>query len=462
MAGIMIVTVIAVIAAGYVQGHEGGDLDSGYSSAPGDDDCTSCHSDIDPNDGGSLDVMLSVTEYVPGENVDIDVTVSGGGHEKFGFEMVVINGNGDSVGNFSVDVGDTTLVTASDGYDYIMSNSEDDGDESLSWDFAWAPSDHHGDVTFYIASMSCDWIVATEECQVGGEEAWDLSRTLVQQNRAPTLTGGQVSPGESNWPVSASDAVGFQVTYTDLDGDAPSGNEVILHIDGETPAYVMSSSSSNDGDYTNGENYELSFAQAGDLGLGMHSFYFTSSDGDDDVTSDTYDGPRVNDEPVMSSIAATPSTVQLPINPATVTVTYTDANGQAPSSITLCVGDDDLSDGCSGTEVDMTASAGGDGDYTNGEQYEHSQVFAGGKTVFAASSNDSMDASNVETGSVWVRTDVPWLTDASVSPPSAGENDDFDFSVRYHEYNGTAPSTITVTVGSNTFTLSKVDTSEDP
>ncbi|HIG63868.1 MAG TPA: PKD domain-containing protein [Marine Group III euryarchaeote] len=458
LAGILIVTVIAVIAAGYVQGHQDGDLDAGYSSAPGDNDCTSCHSDTGPNDGGSLDVTLSVTEYVPGENVDIDVAVSGGGHDKFGFEMVVINGNGDSVGNFSIEVGDITLVTASDGYDYIMSNSEDDGDESLSWEFAWAPSDHHGDVTFYIASMSCIWLNATQECQVGDEEAWDLSRTLVQQNRAPTLTGGQVSPGESNWPISASDAVGFQVTYTDLDDDAPS--EVLLYVDGT--GYVMSSSSSNDGDYTNGENYEFAFSQAGDIGLGMHTYHFTSSDGEAGVTSDTYDGPRVNDEPVLSSIAATPSTVQLPINPATVTVTYTDANGQAPSSITLCVGDDDLSDGCSGTEVDMTASAGGDGDYTNGEQYEHSQVFAGGKTVFAASANDSMDASNVETGSVWVRTDVPWLSDASVSPTSGGEDDDFSFSVRYHEYNGTNASTITVTVGSNSFSLSRTNDSESP
>ncbi|MEO2237032.1 MAG: hypothetical protein ABGW95_02150, partial [Candidatus Poseidoniia archaeon] len=86
MAGILIVTVIAVIAAGYVQGHQEGDLDAGYSSAPGDNDCTSCHSDTGPNDGGSLDVTLSVTEYVPGENVDIDVAVSGGGHDKFGFE----------------------------------------------------------------------------------------------------------------------------------------------------------------------------------------------------------------------------------------------------------------------------------------------------------------------------------------------------------------------------------------
>ncbi|MAH17974.1 MAG: hypothetical protein CL960_05750, partial [Euryarchaeota archaeon] len=220
MAGIMIVTVIVIIAAGYVQGHQGGDLDPGYSSAPGDGDCTSsaCHTDANPNDGeSSLDVTLSVEEYVPGEDVDIDVVVSGSGHDKFGFEMVVINGNGDSVGNFSIEVGDTTLVTASDGYDYIMSNSEDDGNESLSWEFAWAPSEHHGDVTFYIASMSCIWLVGpTEECQVGDEEAWDLSLPLVQQNRAPTLTGGQVSPGESNWPISASDSVGFQVTYTDL------------------------------------------------------------------------------------------------------------------------------------------------------------------------------------------------------------------------------------------------------
>ena len=459
LAGILIVTVIAVIAAGYAQGHQGGDIDPGYSSAPGDNDCTSCHTDANPNDGeSSLDVTLSVAEYVPGEDVDIDVTVSGSGHDKFGFEMVVINGNGDSVGNFSIEVGDITLVTASDGYDYIMSNSEDDGDESLSWEFVWAPSDYHGDVTFYIASMSCIWLDGTEECQVGDEEAWDLSRPLVQQNRAPTLTDGQVSPGEANWPISASDTVGFQVTYTDLDGDAPS--EVLLFVD--DTGYPMTSSSSNDGDYTNGENYEYAFTLAGDIGLGMHTYYFTSSDGEDDATSDTYDGPRVNDEPVLSSITATPSTVPLPVDPATVTVTYTDANDQAPSAITLCVGDDDLSDGCDGTAVPMFASDPNDGDYTDGKQYEHSQVFAAGKTVFAASSNDSMDDSNAVAGSVWVRTDIPWLTDAAVSPASGGENDNFNFSVRYHEYNGTNASTISVTVGSNFFSLSRTNASESP
>ncbi len=450
------VTVVAVIMAGYVEGSLFGIIETGYSGAPGDDDCTSCHGDTDPNSGGSQDIMFSVAEYIPGEDVDINVNVSGGGHGKFGFEMVVIDGNGDSVGNFSITVGDTNLSTASDTYDYIMSNANDDGVGYMVWDFAWSPSDYHGDVTFYVASMSCIW--DEDECQVGDEEAWDQSYALVQQNRAPTLTGGQVSPGAASWPVSASDTVVFQVTYTDEDDDAPS--EVLLFVDGI--GYSMSSSSSNDGDYTNGENYEYTFDQAGDLGLGMHTYYFTSSDGEDGVTTTTSNGPRVNDEPVLSAIAATPSTVQLPINSATITVIYTDDNNQAPGSITLCVGDDNLSDGCGGTEVAMSASAGGDGDYTNGEQYEYTQVFPGGKTVFAASASDGMDDSNTVAGSVWVRTDIPWLTDAAVSPTSGGEGDDFSFSVRYHEYNGTNASTISVTVGSNSFSLSRTNDSESP
>ena len=450
------VTVVAVIMAGYVEGHQFGIIQTGFSGAAGDDDCTSCHGDTGPNSGGSQDVTFSVAEYVPGEDVDIEVVVSASGHDKFGFEMVVINGNGDSVGNFSIEVGDTTLVTASDGYDYVLSNSEDDGDEFLSWEFAWAPSDYHGDVTFYIASISCIW--DEDECQVGDEEAWDQSYDLTQHNRAPTLTGGQVSPGEANWPISVSDSVGFQVTYTDLDDDAPS--EVLLYVDGT--GYVMSSSSSNDGDYTNGENYDFVFNQAGDLGLGMHTYYFYASDGEASNTTATANGPRVNDEPVLSAIAASPSTVPLPVDSATITVIYTDDNDQAPNSITLCIGDDDLSDGCDGTAVPMFASDPNDGDYTDGKQYEYSQVFPVGKTVFAASANDSMDASNVVTGSVWVRTDVPWLTNASVFPTSAGEDDDFSFSVRYHEYNGTNASTITVTVGSNSFSLSRTNDSESP
>ena len=453
------VTVVAVIMAGYVEGHQFGIIETGYSGAAGDDDCTSCHGDADPNSGGMQDVTFSVAEYMPGEDVDISVNVSGGGHEKFGFEMVVIDSTGDSVGNFSITVGDTNLSTGSDTYDYIMSNSNDDGSDSLSWEFAWSPSDYHGDVTFYVASLSCIW--DGNECQAGDEDAWDQSYALVQQNRAPTLTGGQVSPGESDWPVSASDEVVFQVTYTDEDDDAPS--EVVLYVDGT--GYGMSSSSSNNGDYTDGENYEYIFDQAEDLPsphLGMHSYSFYASDGVDTASTNVSDGPRVNDEPVLSAIAASPSTVPLPVDSATITVIYTDDNDQAPNSITLCIGDDDLSDGCGGTEVAMSASAGGDGDYTNGEQYEYTQVFPGGKTVFAASASDGMDDSNVVTGSVWVRTDIPWLTDAAVSPSSGGEDDDFSFSVRYHEYNGTNASTITVTVGSNSFSLSRTNDSESP
>jgi hypothetical protein len=121
LAGILMVTVVAVIVAGYVEGDPFGLIQTGSSGAPGDDDCaTSCHGDTTPNSGGMQDVTFSVAEYIPGEDVDISVNVSGGGHEKFGFEMVVIDSNGDSVGNFSIAVGDTTLVTASDGYDYIL------------------------------------------------------------------------------------------------------------------------------------------------------------------------------------------------------------------------------------------------------------------------------------------------------------------------------------------------------
>lgn len=54
------VTVVAVIMAGYVEGHENGLIETGFSGAPGDDDCTSCHGDTDPNSGGMQDVTFSV------------------------------------------------------------------------------------------------------------------------------------------------------------------------------------------------------------------------------------------------------------------------------------------------------------------------------------------------------------------------------------------------------------------
>ncbi len=462
LAGILMVTVVAVIMAGYVEGHNLGDVQPGYSGAGGDDgDCASCHTDDTSNSGGSQSVVFDVAEYIPGEAVEVNVTVVGDGHEFFGFAMVVVDEEDDSVGNFEIALGNTGVIandTNDYGYDYVLSTSDShESQGSQTWTFDWNATGFHGDVTFYISSMSCDDEAGGCNTDGGYIDVWTKTWELTQHNRAPTLTDGQTSPGVSSWPISFSEAVSYSVNYTDLDNDPPSATYVF--IDGA--GHAMTSSSSNDGDYTNGEIYE--YATTGSaLGVGMHTYYFTSSDGKDGVTTNTSNGPRVNDEPVLSAIAATPSTVQLPVDPATITVTYTDANDQAPGSITLCVGDDNLSDGCGGTEVAMSASAGGDGDYTNGEQYEYTQVFPGGKTVFAANASDGMDDSNAVAGSVRVRTDIPWLTDTAVSPSSGGEDANFSFSVRYHEYNGTNASTITVTVGSNSFSLSRTNDLESP
>lgn len=125
---------------------------AGYCNAPASpgSTCFTCH-----NDGpapvtvpGLITSNIPVNGYSPGNTYTITATVTGIGHQRFGFEISPQDLNGNLVGSMS-DLGSETTFQQSGIYITHSSNSLLNNDFK-SWQFEWtAPAAGSGNVTFY-------------------------------------------------------------------------------------------------------------------------------------------------------------------------------------------------------------------------------------------------------------------------------------------------------------------------
>jgi hypothetical protein len=85
------------------------------------------------------------------------------------------------------------------------------------------------------------------------------------------------------------------VNYTDAENDMPGS--ITVTIDGGTSVNITAKAG-QDGDFTNGEIYQITINGAS-LGGGTHTFHFTASDGIDNATGDigSHSGPTVTMPP---------------------------------------------------------------------------------------------------------------------------------------------------------------------
>jgi len=178
---------------------------------------------------------------------------------------------------------------------------------------------------------------------------------------------------------------------TEADDDAPSAINVV--IDGTSQ--TMTVKAGEDGDYTNGEIYEYATTGAV-LGGDSHTYQFNASDGVDYATGDTgiHSGPTVtsvNNPPALSAGAVNPTSGNATTT-FTYSVTYTDADNDAPSSINVII---------DGPPHAMTVKPGQDGDYTNGEIYEYATtgaVLGGGTHTFQFTASDGTNSATGDIG----------------------------------------------------------------
>ncbi len=260
-------------------------------------------------------------------------------------------------------------------------------------------------------------------------------------NTDPTLSAGTVSPTSGTVDTTFV----YSVTYSDADDDAPTFVEVV--VDGN--AYTMTETDFSDTDYTDGKEYEYSTT----LGVGSHTYSFGASDGLSSVETAESSGPSVTGENTAPTLT-TPS-----VDPSTgdedtlfrYSVTYTDADNNAPTSIQVDI---------DGTAYSMGETDSADTDYTDGKEYEYETRLSTGSHTYrflASDGTDEVETSEYSGPTVSGPNNAPTLTGGTVSPSSGSSTTLFTYTVIYTDMDDDAPAYVYVTIGGVSNVMSESD-----
>ncbi len=141
--------------------HAAGAL-AGKTGAPGDANCTQCHSG-QTQDGTAqhtftvLEGLNPITNYVPGNTYNVSLQLAT--HDvKEGFEAIVLDTQNDAMaGSFTGNNGVGTQIVSAGGKDYATHTSGSNSSSNQFWIWEWtAPATNVGPVKFYVASAKAN------------------------------------------------------------------------------------------------------------------------------------------------------------------------------------------------------------------------------------------------------------------------------------------------------------------
>ncbi|MEO9534375.1 MAG: choice-of-anchor V domain-containing protein [Crocinitomicaceae bacterium] len=114
------------------------------TGAPGEGNCTDCHSGSTQSAAGTVNFTFSGTglQYVPGQTYTMDVVGNG---VKNGFQLTVLDASDNAAGTFTA--GTNSATTTAGGREYIYHTASSG---ISSWSFDWnAPATDMGNLTVY-------------------------------------------------------------------------------------------------------------------------------------------------------------------------------------------------------------------------------------------------------------------------------------------------------------------------
>ncbi len=136
------------------------------TGAPGEGNCTQCHSGSLNSGNGSFQISATPSTYTPGQVYTVTVTLSDPGQSRWGFELTALDGTdafSQASGAFTITDGANTQL----GYDaglnreYVKQTSSGTyngtSNGPVSWQVQWtAPNDATPPVTFYAAGNAAN------------------------------------------------------------------------------------------------------------------------------------------------------------------------------------------------------------------------------------------------------------------------------------------------------------------
>lgn len=183
---------VASITANYIaQSYSSGAPTAGYTNAPGDGNCTSCHSGAGLQTSGvthgkiSLGFNTGTLEYIPDSTYTVSLSVSHGSFNKFGFQTTVLDKNNKAIGTLTAGSGNQKLTANSREYLTHTSAGNSGSSGAKTWDFTWkAPSTNVGDVTFYMCVNTANGSGS------GGDSIFAKKFTITPSSKLPATNFG--------------------------------------------------------------------------------------------------------------------------------------------------------------------------------------------------------------------------------------------------------------------------------
>ncbi|MCS6884423.1 MAG: choice-of-anchor V domain-containing protein [Acidobacteriota bacterium] len=191
------------------------------TGAPGESNCSQCHTGTVNASGGSATISGLPQSYVPGTRYNLTLTISRSDRSRWGFQATALTDDGSAAGTFQSVDGNTQTTTGTvqgKTRNYIQHTSTGTRrgtSGSVTFNFIWiAPSSDVGQVTFYIAAnaannngaSSGDNVYLTT-AKVSAPAAAAPSISLINPTKGPSSGGTTVTVTGSNFKNGA--IVGF-------------------------------------------------------------------------------------------------------------------------------------------------------------------------------------------------------------------------------------------------------------
>jgi len=255
--------------------------------------------------------------------------------------------------------------------------------------------------------------------------------TVTSGNEPPSLNIRAYSPNSGD----TSTVFTFRVTYTDVDGDAPTVKKIYIDDANENGnGHIMTYAG---GSYSSGATYEYETT----LSEGSHVYHYRFDDGNghsvrapETVEAPGPDVDPPNTPPVLDYANVDPNSGTTSTQ-FTYEIRYTDVDNDAPITHKVYI---------DGIGFTMTKTSG---DYTNGAWYEYTTTLSEGthNYYFIFNDGEHADVRNPSSGSysgptVGSDNSPPVLTNDYVTPTSGYSDDTFTYYVRYTDDDGDAPT----------------------
>lgn len=196
-----------------------GGAGGGKTGAPGEQNCTACHSGSTQDGSGQnilkvFDGTTEVSEYMPGQTYNVTLELSSNPSKK-GFQATVLTGTNFMAGQFNS--GSNTQLNSANNRTYANHTISSNTSSTNSWNWSWtAPSTGSGDVTFYVSSNE-----ANNNGANSGDVIYLSQHVITEQSNAnlssvifnPSLniTGGLNGNKILNFELNKNSKVGINV-----------------------------------------------------------------------------------------------------------------------------------------------------------------------------------------------------------------------------------------------------------